>query len=1623
MSAADGSPLSVKGRKWVTFSVPNKIKHNFPVFVVDNLANDCILGADFLTRTKAVANFSDKSLSFPPNISISLLSATPLLEDANISSDDLPEVLCPSHTSLPPFSSRTICGQIIYPQNFLPLPQNSLAECHGCPDEILNGLIQIQDDSKAAISCINTSAYTKHIPKGTTLAHLTALPNEEHLLKLLPATDISPIMLQSTSANIDTIQNMPETLAQPCGVAVTNATWNPRYKRQRPTKKPSTHKPIDKDKFLFLQKELKVLAPAHETGKYWALVKQFLDVFSKDDSDLGFARAIEHDIKLKSDDPIHIKQFRIPFSQRAFIENKVKKLVQLGVLEDSTSPYNTPIFAIPKKPVPGQPQSYRLIQDLRAINDHTLLDKYNLADIRDCLDRVGSRNASVFSSLDLTSGFFQIAIKPSARRFTAFTIPGMGKFQWARVCLGLHGAPSTFAKLMALVMAGLPQAMVYLDDVLVASSSHDAHISELKECFLRLRKHNLKLNPFKTTLASTSVQYLGHTINKQGISTSDLKHDAIKKFPIPTSRQAVRQFVGLANFYRQLIPNFNHYAGHLTALTKDLAQYRGGDMPPQAQEAFHYLKEKLCERPIVSFPNPNLPFELYTDACSGDDNNHGGLGAVLIQRTNGHPRTIAYASRGLASNEKNYSAFLLEMAAIVWAIDHFSVYLAHSHFTVFTDHKPIPKMSKVHKKTFHRLHQLMNEYRCEIVYKKGADNAVADALSRNAIISPINTFAPFRSIQQLAELQRADPFCAQLIAAVKSPTAAKHADPQFSKAIHYFAPFCSIQPNNLLSISASTSHDGFKPRIVIPKAAQQDIIFEAHCSRFSGHQSTNKTLMRIQEHYWWLSMAADIANFIKSCHTCQMTNDPFQHHTRLAPFKPLDTPDRPNQRVHADLFGPLLKTASGNTWILVVTDAFTKFTRAIALPNKEAKTVASAIFNAWISLFGPMAILITDNGKEFSNALNKELCSFLQIDRRFTSSIHPQTNAAAESFNKWIIHYIKSSKITDDSDWDELLAPMILAYNTTVHDSTTKSPYFLTFGLQPRTAINPTLPPAKLTSPWASHQAKILTQARATVAKNIESTRAKIKKQQKAVTLKHFEPHQLIYIYYPKSAIPGQKGNPKLHCNWVPGKILEKINSLTYKVLRQDGRGAFLAHINRLKPLRPISFAPPTDHSLPLPATKHRTIHHRSPSPISSPPLNYSSGKNPANLVFDDSNFECISFLSPATPAATPPPSPIPQHLNSNTQPAGDPTAHNISSSSDDSFVTLNDNSDSSASLQLLLSPSSSPISDPLSPDIFASNSSAPPCSTLQASTPKISSSSALSHATKRLQASSIEKHSQVDYPQPSNQEAHQDHSAENYPRRNRNLQGPPSIARPVLPADPPSHDNAQAPVPGNALSSLSALRSRSSRRLESGPPQQPSATRDPEASVANVPNCQIRPNPPPSSGPICPPPRRGRPPSAPARATTTSTSSTIKSAPSKPATESDTSTSAAKKQPSINPIVRANSRHRSPAVLHPPGSVFHSPPANNTRAATQARFLSDSRSLAAAGQAPPESLNRPLAANEHVSSAAAAAGPSSNAAPPSANATPIVYLITDDSTLRSVPSGTSPRRGGLSPTTSSSHS
>jgi hypothetical protein len=317
---------------------------------------------------------------------------------------------------------------------------------------------------------------------------------------------------------------------------------------------------------------------------------------------------------------------------------------------------------------------------------------------------VGRSGAKVFSTIDLRASFWQMALKESARPLTAFTILGEGQFQWCRGAMGLTGCPSSFSRLIEIAMRGLHNIITYIDDILAFSKNHQEHLVHLEAVFIRLRQHGLKINIDKCYFGTSETAYLGHTLTGHGVAPGKDKAKAIAATAPPTTPKELKSFLGMINFFRNYIGHFATKAGPLYALTAQDHPWKRGTLPPEALTAFNRLKEELISAPVLAYPSENGQFRLYIDGALGGAGVEGGLGAVLCQdQPDGGCRPVGFASRRLLTHEKNYSAFLIELTAAVFAIGFFDIWLRPNRFTLYSDHKPMTKLSTVHTKTLNRL--------------------------------------------------------------------------------------------------------------------------------------------------------------------------------------------------------------------------------------------------------------------------------------------------------------------------------------------------------------------------------------------------------------------------------------------------------------------------------------------------------------------------------------------------------------------------------------------------------------------------------------------------------------------------------------------------------------------------------------------------------------------------------------------------------------------------------------------------------------------------------------------------------------------------------------------------------
>ena len=398
----------------------------------------------------------------------------------------------------------------------------------------------------------------------------------------------------------------------------------------------------------------------------------FPDIFS---NSLGHTSVALHNIDTGNSPPIRQFPRRLPYHHRAEVDKQVNDMLSQGVIQPSTSPWSSPIVLVKKKD-----GSYRFCIDYRKLNSITKIDAHPLPRVDDLLEALNGN--TIFSTLDLRSGYWQVGMHPGDCEKTAFSTPG-GLHESLRPPYGLSNAPATFSRDIGIVLSGLTYAecLCYFDDVIIFSKTMSEHCMRLTSVLNRFRQHNLRVKASKCSFGADKVVYLGHTVSHEGIHTDPRKIQVIKALPPPSNLENLHSFLGLAGYYRKFIPDFATVSAPLTALTKKGVKFLWND---QHQNAFQTLKQHLCSAPVLAYPDFDRPFLLQTDASDV------GLGAVLAQRhINGQERVIAYARYTLSQREQNYSTMEKEALAIAFAVKHFRFYLLGKKFLVITDNNAL----------------------------------------------------------------------------------------------------------------------------------------------------------------------------------------------------------------------------------------------------------------------------------------------------------------------------------------------------------------------------------------------------------------------------------------------------------------------------------------------------------------------------------------------------------------------------------------------------------------------------------------------------------------------------------------------------------------------------------------------------------------------------------------------------------------------------------------------------------------------------------------------------------------------------------------------------------------------
>ncbi|GJU41508.1 reverse transcriptase domain-containing protein [Tanacetum coccineum] len=677
------------------------------------------------------------------------------------------------------------------------------------------------------------------------------------------------------------------------------------------------------------------------------IVQDFPEVFPEDLPGLPPTRQVEFQIDLvPGAAPVARAPYRLAPSEMKELSEQLKELSDKGFIRPSSSPWGAPVLFVKKKD-----GSFRMCIDYRELNKLTVKNRYPLPIINDLFDQL--QGSSVYSKIDLRSGYHQLRVREEYILKTAFRTR-YGHYEFQVMPFGLMNAPAVFMDLMNRVCKPYLDkfVIVFIDDILIYSKNKQEHGEHLKLILELLKKEELHAKFSKCEFWIPKVQFLGHVIDSEGIHVDPAKIESVKDWASPKSPTEIRQFLGLAGYYRRFIEGFSKISKPMAKVTKKNVKFEWGD---KQEAAFQLLKQKLCSASILALPEGSEDFITYCDASKK------GLGIVLMQRE----KVISYASRQLKIHEKNYTTHDLELGAVVFALKIWRHYLYGTKCIVFTDHKSLQHIldQKELNMRQRRWLEFLSDYDCDIRYHPGKANVVVDALSRKEREPPLRVRALVMTISLDLPKQILN---AQTEA--RKPENIKNED------------VGGMLVENAKNLEAIRT-EKLEPR--------------ADGTLCLNGRSSDKMYQDMKKLYWWPRMKADIATYVSKCLTCAKVKAEHQRPSGLLVQPKI--PEWKWDNINMYFVIKLPKSSQGYDTIWVIIDRLTK--SVIFTPMRETDLtdkLARMYLKEVVTRHGIPLSIIYDHDPRFASNFWRSLQNALGTSLDMSTAYHPQTDGQSE---------------------------------------------------------------------------------------------------------------------------------------------------------------------------------------------------------------------------------------------------------------------------------------------------------------------------------------------------------------------------------------------------------------------------------------------------------------------------------------------------------------------------------------------------------------------------------------------------------------------------------------------------
>ena len=756
---------------------------------------------------------------------------------------------------------------------------------------------------------------------------------------------------------------------------------------------------------------------------------------------LGTFKGNSYTIQLKPDaKPFALFTPRnVPLPLRKKVQDELARMESLGVISrvEEPTPWCAGMVVVPKKS-----GAVRICVDFRPLNDNVLREVHPLPKVDETLAQMAG--ATVFSKLDANCGFWQIPLDEQSRSLTTFITP-FGRYRFNKLPFGISSAPEHFQRRMNEILAGQEGVLCHMDDVLIFGQDQQEHDSRLHAALQKIQEAGATLNPEKCEFSKQSLTFLGHIVNQHGISPDPSKTTAVLEMETPKSLTELRRFMGMVNQLGKFTPNIAELSQPLREL---LSSKRSWVWGPAQDAAFKAIKAELARPTTLALYSPDVPTKIAADASAY------GLGAVLLQQQSGAWQPVAFASRSMTDTEKRYSQIEKEALALVWACEKFSDYVIGKAIFLETDHKPlVPLLGKTNLDCLpprvlrFRIRLMRFDY--TISHVPGKHLYTADALSRAPVSSPdaattqegaqtesfvhaLTSCLPASSdrLHEYRTAQQQDSICSQLIAFCKNGWPSKA---QLTGDLLQYWPV-----RGELSLHDDLLLRG--RRIVVPQSLQRETLHKIH----SGHQGILRCRLRVSSAVWWPGVKQQVEQLVQSCPACTQASVAHRQPMISSPL-----PNHPWEKVASDLF-----ELNGKTYLLVA-DYFSRYLEVQTLTTTTSASVIRAL-KAIFSRHGIPAVLMSDNGPQYSSQEMKDFANQYNFKHVTSSPHYPQSNGMAERM-------VKTAKSLLEKSADPYLA--LLAYRTTPLPWCGLSPAQLSMGRPLRTDLPQV--PSTLTPEWS----------------------------------------------------------------------------------------------------------------------------------------------------------------------------------------------------------------------------------------------------------------------------------------------------------------------------------------------------------------------------------------------------------------------------------------------------------------------------------------------------------------------------------------------------------------------------